>query len=102
MAEVIVGIDLGTTNSLVAVFDGGGARSREGRGGERLLPSVVRYEEVTTEITESAERRTGEEESGAGAEAGGVGGRGAHSESPGIPSVGSVNSVVKTPRVVAI
>lgn len=44
MAEVIVGIDLGTTNSLIAICDGMGARVLAGPDGERILPSVVRYE----------------------------------------------------------
>ena len=38
----IVGIDLGTTNSLVAYCDEAGPRVLEGPGGERSLPSVVR------------------------------------------------------------
>lgn len=37
----IVGIDLGTTNSLVAWVDGGVPRVLESNSGERLLPSVV-------------------------------------------------------------
>lgn len=44
MADVIVGIDLGTTNSLVAVFEAGGARVIEDGQGRALLPSVVRYD----------------------------------------------------------
>jgi molecular chaperone DnaK (HSP70) len=43
-AEVIVGIDLGTTNSLVAVCDARGPRVIEDGAGRALLPSVVRYE----------------------------------------------------------
>jgi molecular chaperone DnaK len=44
MAEVIVGIDLGTTNSLVAVMDARGPRVLPDARGRALLPSVVRYE----------------------------------------------------------
>ncbi len=40
----IVGIDLGTTNSLVAVFEHGAPRVLEARG-VSILPSVVRYEQ---------------------------------------------------------
>lgn len=40
----IVGIDLGTTNSLVAFSDAGGPRVLTDAQGRRLLPSVVRYE----------------------------------------------------------
>jgi molecular chaperone DnaK (HSP70) len=43
--DVILGIDLGTTNSLVAVCDASGPRVLEGEAGERTLPSVVRYTE---------------------------------------------------------
>ena len=39
-----VGIDLGTTNSLVAVVDQGTARILEDRNGRGIVPSVVRYE----------------------------------------------------------
>ncbi|MEZ6244029.1 MAG: Hsp70 family protein [Phycisphaerales bacterium] len=42
--DVIVGIDLGTTNSLVAVCDEKGPRVLEGAGGGAIVPSVVRYE----------------------------------------------------------
>lgn len=43
--EPIIGIDLGTTNSLVAYCDEHGPRILEGPDGQRLLPSVVRYGE---------------------------------------------------------
>ena len=43
-AGPIVGIDLGTTNSLVAVCDERGPRILEDRTGGRLLPSVVRFD----------------------------------------------------------
>ena len=39
-----IGIDLGTTNSLVAVVDNGKARALANESGETILPSVVRYE----------------------------------------------------------
>lgn len=41
MAELAIGIDLGTTNSLVAVLEGGKPRVLENALGERLTPSVV-------------------------------------------------------------
>lgn len=44
--EPIIGIDLGTTNSLAAYCDERGPRIIEGPGGQRLLPSVVRYSEA--------------------------------------------------------
>ncbi len=42
--DPIVGIDLGTTNSLVAIFDDRGPRVIPDDQGRPLLPSVVRYE----------------------------------------------------------
>ncbi len=47
MNEIIIGIDLGTTNSLVAHMDERGPRIIEGPGGERILPSVVYVDPVT-------------------------------------------------------
>lgn len=46
MSEVIIGIDLGTTNSLVAVADERGPRVLAPEGASPLVPSVVRYEQV--------------------------------------------------------
>ncbi len=46
----IIGIDLGTTNSLVAYCDERGPRILEGPGDQRLLPSVVRYSEPSAEV----------------------------------------------------
>lgn len=64
MDEVILGIDLGTTNSLVAVSDAGGPRVLEGEDGSRLLPSVVRFRpgggvEVGAEAKRAAADHTG-------------------------------------------
>lgn len=42
-AEVIIGIDLGTTNSLVSVCDERGPRVLTDGSGEAILPSVVRF-----------------------------------------------------------
>lgn len=42
--DIIVGIDLGTTNSLVAVADARGPRILLDQDGQALLPSVVRYD----------------------------------------------------------
>src|SRR5690606_31740541 len=45
VSEIIVGIDLGTTNSLVAICDERGARVLAPEGAGPMLPSAVRYEE---------------------------------------------------------
>jgi len=41
----IVGIDLGTTNSLVAIVENGVPRVLPGRDGSRLVPSIIHFEE---------------------------------------------------------
>jgi len=48
-----VGIDLGTTNSCVAVMEGGDAKVIENSEGTRTTPSIVAF-------TESGERLTGQ------------------------------------------
>ena len=41
----IVGIDLGTTNSLVAIVENGVPRVLTGRDGNKLVPSIIHFEE---------------------------------------------------------
>ncbi len=58
MAKVI-GIDLGTTNSCVAVMDGDQAKVIENSEGDRTTPSVVAFskEEGRTLVGQSAKRQ---------------------------------------------
>jgi Fe-S protein assembly chaperone HscA len=53
----IVGIDLGTTNSLVAVMANGRPRIIPGPGGDRLLPSVVSFAGDRIAVGDEAKRR---------------------------------------------
>ncbi len=39
----IIGIDLGTTNSCVAIMDGAKARVLENAEGDRTTPSIIAY-----------------------------------------------------------
>jgi molecular chaperone DnaK (HSP70) len=56
VAAPIVGIDLGTTNSLVAVCDEAGPRVIPDAQGRALLPSVVRYGDEGVVVGEAAKR----------------------------------------------
>src|ERR1051325_6864963 len=51
--EKIIGIDLGTTNSVVAVMEGGEAKVIANQEGNRLTPSVVAF-------TDKGERLVGD------------------------------------------
>ena len=54
----IIGIDLGTTNSCVAVLDGGASKIIENSEGDRTTPSVVAYtDDDETIVGQSAKRQ---------------------------------------------
>jgi Fe-S protein assembly chaperone HscA len=53
----VIGIDLGTTNSLVAYMEGGGPRVIVGPDGSRLVPSVISFEGGQAVIGEPAKAR---------------------------------------------
>ncbi len=57
MAGRIIGIDLGTTNSVVAVMEGGEARVIVNPDGHRLSPSVVAFTEGGERLVGQAARR---------------------------------------------
>ncbi|QQS08083.1 MAG: Hsp70 family protein [Phycisphaerales bacterium] len=63
--DPIVGIDLGTTNSLVAIWDDSGPHVLLDESGEAILPSVVRYSRSTDgswdEVVGRAARHSGDE-----------------------------------------
>ena len=55
----IIGIDLGTTNSCVAVLDGGTARVIENAEGDRTTPSIIAYtEDGETLVGQPAKRQS--------------------------------------------
>ena len=54
----IIGIDLGTTNSCVAVMDGGKAKVLENAEGDRTTPSIIAYSsEGETLVGQPAKRQ---------------------------------------------
>ena len=53
----IIGIDLGTTNSCVAVMDGREARVIENSEGDRTTPSIVAFTDGETLVGQSAKRQ---------------------------------------------
>ena len=55
----IIGIDLGTTNSCVAVLDGDSVRVIENAEGDRTTPSIIAYtEEGETLVGQPAKRQS--------------------------------------------
>lgn len=55
--EKIIGIDLGTTNSVVAVVEGGDAKVIQNAEGNRLTPSVVAFTDKGELVGEPAKRQ---------------------------------------------
>ena len=53
----IIGIDLGTTNSCVAVLDGEKTRVIENAEGDRTTPSIIAYTDDETLVGQSAKRQ---------------------------------------------
>jgi molecular chaperone DnaK (HSP70) len=59
MPELVIGIDLGTTNSLVAFCDQHGPRVIASPAGEKTLPSVVHVDAATGQLTVGEAARAG-------------------------------------------
>ena len=53
----IIGIDLGTTNSCVAVMEGGKARVLENSEGDRTTPSIIAYTDDEVIVGAPAKRQ---------------------------------------------
>ena len=54
----IIGIDLGTTNSCVAIMEGGKPKVIENKEGRRTTPSVVSYDSNEIKVGEVAKRQS--------------------------------------------
>lgn len=52
--KIGIGIDLGTTNSLVAIVQSGEAKTIANESGEHLLPSIVQYQSEQTIVGQNA------------------------------------------------
>ena len=57
--EKIIGIDLGTTNSVVAVMEGGEPNVLENSEGKRTTPSVVAFTQSGERVVGDAAKRGG-------------------------------------------
>ncbi|MGO2477316.1 MAG: Fe-S protein assembly chaperone HscA [Pseudoalteromonas sp.] len=59
--KLAIGIDLGTTNSLVATVQSGEARILNDAAGQAMLPSVVRYQADTINVGDDAQKAATED-----------------------------------------
>jgi len=59
--KIGIGIDLGTTNSLVATVLSGEAKTLADEHGEHLIPSVVQYQETLTVVGKKAKQNADED-----------------------------------------
>ncbi|WP_373437229.1 Hsp70 family protein, partial [Metamycoplasma equirhinis] len=55
--EIILGIDLGTTNSVVSIIENGNSKVLENPNGKRTTASVVAFKNGETIVGEAAKRQ---------------------------------------------
>lgn len=72
MAERVLGIDLGTTNSCVAVLDGGTPTIIANCGGYKTTPSVVAVSESGVERAQEAQLKAAARRQGRACRCGGT------------------------------
>lgn len=56
--SIVIGIDLGTTNSCLAIMEGGEAKVIENKEGKRTTPSIVAYTESGIVVGDPAKRQS--------------------------------------------
>ena len=56
--NIIIGIDLGTTNSCMAIMEGGKARVINNKEGQRTTPSIVSFEQNEIKVGGAAKRQS--------------------------------------------
>ena len=58
VAEKIIGIDLGTTNSVVSIMEGGEVKVLANQEGNRLTPSIVAFTDKGETLVGDPDRKS--------------------------------------------